>query len=137
MLDRIVPLHKNDMYAVRLLNRVSGPKVLAVADELLEWLEDGNWPVSGRVATALCPHVNELKDKLLVILRSYDGQWKYWCITLLIKHNNAVDHIDEELLAELRRIVAAPTESELREEVPEYAQEALDRWDHAGSPNEK
>jgi hypothetical protein len=125
----LIPINKNDEYTLSLLKQAEGPQILAVAAELLEWLADINWPIAGPLADILCPYVNQLKAQLLPVLKGNDCEWKCWCIKLLIVHNEAIDYIDEELLAELRRLVTVPTPMEQWDELQEEAQQALARWD--------
>lgn len=131
----IVPWHKGDDDAIARLQQASGPQIIAVAGQLVAWLADGNWPIAGPISKVLRPYVNDIKQELLAVLRGREADWKAQCIGVIKRAT--VEKLHEELLAELRLLVANPTTWEREEDVPEEAQEALDRWDHAGTSNEK
>jgi hypothetical protein len=122
--NRIVPIEKDDQLALHNLRTASKEQVLAVADDLLEWLEDGNWPVSLPIGEVLSKHVDDITPNLVRILRSYDSLWKYWCIHFLLMQLD-VAQIPAPVIAELNRIVRQPTASDVNERALEAAAELL------------
>jgi Domain of unknown function (DUF5071) len=122
--NRIVPIEKDDQLALHNLRAASKEQVLAVADDLLEWLEDGNWPVSLPIGKVLSQHVDDITPNLVQILRSYDSLWKYWCIRFLLMQLD-VAQIPVPVIAELNRIVRQPTASDVNEGASEAAAELL------------
>jgi hypothetical protein len=78
-----IPKNKFDIEAAERLKLLEFEAISADIPELLEWLQDMNWPVAHEVAQYLTPHVNEMKDELLSILNSDDGMWKYWIVLLI------------------------------------------------------
>lgn len=124
MQSPLVPTYKDDQEAIERLQAASTAQVLAVADELLEWLQDGNWPVSGHIADVLAPHVDALTHKLVLILQGYDSGWKYVCIHYLLK-NLTRDQIPQLILDELQRITLQPTANDVDEGAAEVAGELL------------
>lgn len=109
------------------LQAASQEQVLTVAQKLLEWLEDGNWPVSYPVGNVLSRYVHQLQDELLPILREHDAIWKMWCIRMLLAEA-PVAQLDHPYVVELERIAAYPTAAEAAEDAAEAAQEALAYW---------
>ena len=80
----IVPKHKDDFTAVERLKSASASSVVAVAKSLLEWIQDGNWPIAKEVAEILSAYTNSIKVELLEILKGRDDIWKYGCISGII-----------------------------------------------------
>ncbi|WP_372490124.1 DUF5071 domain-containing protein [Chitinophaga sedimenti] len=59
-LPRFVPRDKCDDEAGRLLQQASWEEIRPCAAELLEWLQDTNWPIFSDVANKLGEYANEL-----------------------------------------------------------------------------
>jgi hypothetical protein len=126
-MNQLIPIHKDDQKAVKNLQAASPEQVLAVAKELLEWLEDGNWPVSYPVGKVLSQYVNQLQDELLPILRGPDPLWKMWCIRFILEEA-PVAQLDQQYIVELERLATYPTSNEEAEGTAEAAQDALAHW---------
>lgn len=128
-MNQLVPAYKDDQEAIVNLQAASQEQVLAVAKELLEWVEDGNWPVSYPIGKVLSQYVNQLQDELLPILRGSDAIWKMWCIRFILEETQ-VTRLDQQYLLELERIAKYPTSNEEAEGAAEAAQDALASWQH-------
>jgi len=126
-MNHLIPIHKDDQKAIKNLQAASPEQVLAVARELLEWLEDGNWPVSYPVGKVLSQYVNQLQDELLPILRGPDPLWKMWCIRFILEEAH-VAQLDQQYIVELERLATYPTSNEEAEGTAEAAQDALAHW---------
>jgi hypothetical protein len=124
MQSPLVPTSKDDQEAIKRLQAASTAQVLAVADELLEWLQDGNWTVSGPIADVLAMHVDALTHKLVLILQGYDSGWKYVCIHYLLM-NLTKAQIPPLILDELQRLTLQPTENDVAEGAAEIAGQLL------------
>lgn len=124
MQNPLVPTYKDDQDAIERLQAASAAQVLAVADELLEWLQDGNWPVSGPIADVLATHVDALTHKLVLILQGYDSGWKYVCIHYLLM-NLTRAQIPQLILDELQRLTLQPTANDVAEGAAEIAGQLL------------
>lgn len=126
-MNHLIPTSKDDQKAIENLQTASPEQVFVVAKELLEWLEDGNWPVSYPVGKVLSQYVNQLQDELLPILRGPDPLWKMWCIRFILEEAQ-VSQLDKQYLVELERIAKYPTPNEEAEGTAEAAQDALAYW---------
>lgn len=126
-MNHLVPTSKDDQKAIENLQTASPEQVLVVAKELLEWLEDGNWPVSYPVGKVLSQYVNQLQDELLPILRGPDPLLKMWCIRFILEEAQ-VPQLDQQYLVELEHIAKYPTSNEEAEGTAEAAQDALAYW---------
>jgi hypothetical protein len=127
MMNHLVPTSKDDQKAIENLQIASPEQVLVVAKELLEWLEDGNWPVSYPIGRVLSQYVNQLQSELLPILRGPDPLWKMWCIRFILEEAHG-SQLDQQYIVELKRIANYPTLSEQAEGTAEAAQDALAYW---------
>jgi Domain of unknown function (DUF5071) len=120
----LVPAHKHDLERAQAAVAAGYPAVASVLDDLLTWIQDINWPVA-RVLVPLLAGVGlPLAPYVQRILSSGDHVWKYNVIKFIIAESKV---LRQEFDAELRRLVASPTEIERKEELPEVARDALRR----------
>lgn len=119
----LIPADKGDVETARLLFSYSYEDVQSIIPELLEWIQDMNWPVARPVADYLESISAHITTEILEILRGNDDIWKYWCIHVFGLWTEK--EIAPELLVEIKRIVENPTETEIEEEVAEVGKEVL------------
>lgn len=119
----LIPADKGDVETARLLFSYSYEDVQSIIPELLEWIQDMNWPVARPVADYLESILAHITTEILEILRGNDDIWKYWCIHVFGLWTEK--EIAPELLVEIKRIVENPTETEIEEEVAEVGKEVL------------
>jgi hypothetical protein len=120
----IVPAHKQDFQACELLAVAADDQVVPRIRELLEWIQDMNWPVAGRVVQRLTTVGAPLTEPVEHILVGSDDIWKYWVINSLLP---GVDpNVVESLRPHLQRIVSSPTANETAEDVVEGAARLLE-----------
>jgi len=120
-----IPWDKHDTQAVEAVIRAGYPAVAPVLPELVEWLQDANWPVAhplapflASIGIALLPHVE-------AVLRGDDLIWTYWLLTLVVVESEALAHA---LAPMLTRLASAPTAGEREEELDQAAQAIIDRY---------
>ena len=70
-----IPTHKDDFYAVSLLEEASWEEIQPHVKAILEWLQDMNWPIAHRVAKVLYPHVNRFQEELVDIFLETINMW--------------------------------------------------------------
>jgi len=116
----LIPKDKGDVETALKLTGHSYSELKPIIPELLQWLQDMNWPVSRPVAEYLETITEEISDEILKILRGDDGVWKYWIIIVFgcITQN-------PEVLKEIQRIANNPTNDDKDCEVDEIATECL------------
>jgi hypothetical protein len=121
----LIPQHKSDIERARLAVATGYPTVAPILPELLEWLQDCNWPVSHILApflvsigTPLIPHIQHILD-------TDDEIWKYWMISAIMRDSFELALAFRD---ELERLAFSPTEREAREELDEVAQEVLEKY---------
>jgi hypothetical protein len=120
----IIPAHKDDQDAISELAKAEEAQIMLAADELLGWMQDGNWPVSLPIGELLAPHVDKLAPKIVRILQGNDSAWKYCCVRFLLV-GLKLSQIPTSILAELRRIALHPTPSDRAEEAAAAVAELL------------
>ena len=91
----LVPKDKHDISNIDKLYSLSDEEMKPIVYDLLEWIQDYNWPV----AQELIPLLKEREDIIFPymsdILRGDDFMWKYWIMDLIIpgfsfEHKNAL-----------------------------------------------
>lgn len=117
----LVPKDKHDISNINKLYNLSDEEMKLIVYDLLEWIQDYNWPV----AQELIPLLKEREDIIFPymsdILRGDDFMWKYWIMDLIIpgfsfEHKNALK--DDILL-----LINDPDIDEDTESIREIAEE--------------
>ena len=111
-IQELIPKHKDDQEVIEALKKLSFEEIKPIIPELLEWLQDINWPIARPVAEVLKPFSDKLVPDILNILKTNDGIWKLWILTTLAKTTK-----DQTLLKEIERIANYPTRDEIEDEV--------------------
>jgi hypothetical protein len=121
--------NKSDIEHAEALVNLGYPVVEPVLPHLLEWVQDGNWPVAHVVAPFLAKIGLPVVPAVREVLGSGDEVWKYFCIMLVVGH--MTPEVSATLRPELERIALSPTSSEQHEEVQLVAQDVLVTIGHA------
>jgi hypothetical protein len=123
--QRLIPRDKFDLITARAAAAAGYPTVAPILPELLEWLQDCNWPVSGVLAPFLASIGEPLVPHVRRVLESGDEVWKYWMICAIMKQSPI---IAAEFRDTLERLAYAPTEREVTEELNEVARDVLEQY---------
>jgi hypothetical protein len=123
----LLPRHKSDCEHAHAIIALGYPAVAPVLRELLEWLQDGNWPVSHSVGPFLASIGEPVIPLIREVFRGNDNQWKYWCIDRVVM--GFPPELAEQLRQELQRIAFHPSREEKSDEVDERASVALEWLD--------
>jgi hypothetical protein len=113
----LIPKNKGDLSTAEILTNYSYEELKEIIPNLLEWLQDMNWPVAKPVSEYLESINDKITTELLSILKSNDDEvWKYWIITIFgpITQSPIIKN-------EIIRIATSPTENEIIEEVHQVA----------------
>ena len=114
-LSDCIPKHNSDTAAVERAAALGYPTIIPILPDLLEWLQDANWPVARTVAPLLAKAGPEIAPHLRAILNSDDDVWKYWVVTILGPHLSG--DAWREVKPEITRLSQAPTAAEKAEEI--------------------
>lgn len=124
-IEAVVPQHKSDVERARATVTIGYPAVAPVLPQLMEWLQDGNWPVSHVLAPFLASIGNPLIPHVRYVLETDDDIWKYWIVTRILGQSQELAFA---FRADLERLAWTPTQSEAEQEVNEVAQEVLQHY---------
>jgi len=116
----LIPKDKGDTETAEKLKKFSYSEIKPIIPDLLEWIQDMNWPVARPVAEYLQALTNEISPEILKILQGDDIMWKYWVIDVFggLTQN-------AEVINEIKRIATKPTEVEIEHEIDEQARHFL------------
>ena len=118
-----IPKDKHDLQALERAKELGFPSLNEVLPELLEWLQDGNWPVAQPTAALLSNAGHEIIPHIKDILAGEDGSWKYFLLDLLIR--NLSPDLLSELQSDLVRLANQPTHGDKYDEVDIQAREVI------------
>src|SRR4029079_13280270 len=105
-----LPTTKSDTELAEQLSTVPVEELSQHIPELLEWLQDWNWPVSRPIAAALSRCGAELVEPVRTVLQSNDDIWKLWVLSGSLPNVNVV--VRDALREEILRIARRPTAGE-------------------------
>ena len=122
----MLPKDKFDSEAVKRLSGLDDEQIEPIVPQLLEWIQDMNWPVAQLVCELLNEHYSVVEPQLYELLKpgQTDDIWKYNIIKYLIGGRCGRPN-DERLMTEIMRIAQHPTDSEKAELVDQAAKEFL------------
>lgn len=113
---QLIPKHKDDQKVIEQLKKLSFDEIRPIVPDLLEWLQDINWPIASPIAEVLRPFIDKIASDIINILKTNDGIWKLWTLTTLLRATK-----NPILLKEVDRIAKFPTRDEIEEEVNKEA----------------
>lgn len=126
-LDRdLVPTSKHDLARAQAAVEAGYPAVAPILDELIEWLQDHNWPVARVLAPFLASIGEPLVPHIWRVLGTDDDVWKYWVIGILIRA--LPEDAAGEFRSELNRLCYHPQPHERREELDAQARLVLEHF---------
>lgn len=117
-----LPRDKHDTRSARALIALSREQIHPAMPQILEWVQDVNWPVAAVLLPYLAGIGPRLAPYVKTVLASDDDQWKYSVLHGIVRHSRELAF---ELDGELQRFSHAPTRGELEEGVAEVAREIL------------
>lgn len=106
----LIPEHKDDQEVIERLKKLSFEEIKPIIPDLLEWLQDMNWPIAGPVAEILKPFSDNIVPEIIKILKTTDGFWKWGTLTTLARTTT-----NQMLLTEIERMAKFPTRDEIEE----------------------
>jgi len=120
---KLLPRTKHEVDRARAVTALGYPAVAPVLRDLLQWLQDCNWPVSRPIEEFLVTIPEPVAPLIWEVLRGDDLIWKYWCIHRLV--SRMPPPIATQFRDELTRLATQPTPKERGEELNDVAQAAL------------
>ncbi len=123
--SELIPRTKFDYERIDLLRQAESESIIPVLPQLLEWLQDMNWPIAQDIEDILVGYGSHLIPYLRDVLNSNDGCWKFSLIYGLINRLSQ-EHLSE-LKPDLERMRNRPSKDEIVEEFSEQIDELLVR----------
>lgn len=123
-LRELLPKDKFDLERANALVSIGYPTVAPLLSELLEWLQDGNWPVSKIFSPFLASVGTPLAEEIRKILRTEDHLWKYWVLLRVVAYSS---ELATALYPELVKIAESDPLDTDEKEVKSIARELLMR----------
>lgn len=117
---------KDDNEGLERLKKMSKSEILMNKKELLEWLQDMNWPVAKGMAEILSNYTNDLDIDIQKIILGKDLDWKYWVTIRLLYYSKV--RPSNFLLGLLQNKIENPTQIEIEYEFIQECQDVLDKW---------
>ena len=121
-IQNLLPKDKFDIETVENLKNFSFEEIQPIVPELLEWLQDCNWPISKPILNILLPFTDKISFNILEILKGSDEVWKYW---ILMGFGNSI--ANNLIIEEIKRIAFKPSENEINEGNAEIALELVQK----------
>jgi uncharacterized protein DUF5071 len=123
--------HKSDWVTAKAIVALGWPTVQPLIPHLLEWTQDGNWPV----AHVLSPFLASIGKYILPEIRAVlnqtdDAEWKWFCIWDIIRLMDRATAM--ELRPELERLAYRPSTRDKGGEVDQITREVLCAFDQQG-----
>lgn len=124
-----IPTTKHDLDACSILLNSSDEEINLHLTELLEWLQDSNWPVARHVSERLEKIGVQLAPVIIEVLKGEDHTWKYYILSGLLL--NCRPEVRELCMEEVVRIINTPSPDEKKEEVDLVAKDVMVLYGHS------
>ncbi len=122
-LAALIPVTKFETEKALALVQLGFPAVEPVMPQILEWLQDLNWPV-GHVFQPFLVGIGEpLAPYVRTVLAGEDDGWKYSLLRVIVDQS---PELARKLRSELERVAKTPSAGESKEEVDLVAIEILE-----------
>ena|SRR5450830_1101602 len=118
----LLPCDKHDTETAAALGGLGWAQVEPIKPKILEWIQDGNWPVAAVLNPILASWGARLAPFLKPIFEPDDDIWKYFILLNIVRSS---PELATAMHFELERIARYPTDNEQLEGVTEQAQKIL------------
>lgn len=118
--ESLLPRHKSDNDRVEMIKKMDRDKILPLLPNLLEWIQDMNWPVASSVLELLLTFPEEIVPYVQDVLTSSDDDnWKWFILHYLVIELPKESRV--QFREYLTRVSETPKRNELAEELDEIA----------------
>ena len=126
----LIPTGKFDVARASAAVDAGYPTVEPILGELLEWLQDCNWPVAGVLLPLLQSVGAPMVPHIWRVLESDDDIWKYWVIGQLLP--SLPEGAAAQFRPVLTRLNRHPQAHERAEQLDEIASDVLKHFGWVG-----
>ena len=122
----LVPKNKFDNSNIETIRGLSDEELSVIIPDLLEWLEDYNWPVAQELEPILIERQNLVLPYISDILRGDNYTWRYQIINLLLPGFT----VENRLLfkEDLEYLVSRRTNDSYEITISDEAKECLEKY---------
>lgn len=117
-----LPRDKFDTASAEQLVALGFPAVEPVLPQLIEWMQDFNWPVAQVLQPLLASIGVPLAPYVRKVLSEEDEVWKFWVLHCIVRESK---ELGKALRTELQYIVLNPTPGAKQEGAASVASEIL------------
>lgn len=121
----LIPRGKHDYERADAAIEAGYPAVEPILPELLEWVQDMNWPIAKKLAPFLPSIGAPLAPYIREIFKTDDETWKNWIMSEILEESPGLAGMFRD---ELQRIAYSPNESEAEYGLDEDAQYTLRKY---------
>ena len=123
----LIPKNKQDYTTVELLKSKDLATIESLADDLLFWIQDINWPIAEDLIEMLIPLDDKLVPNIKKVIDSEDYEWIYNCLYFLISRlsNEPIQKLEKDL----NRLKENKSKAFIEYEIPSLVDELLERLD--------
>ncbi|WP_175460834.1 DUF5071 domain-containing protein [Paenibacillus sp. cl6col] len=118
-----LPTDKCDYDSIDRLKSLKPEELQRIIPELLEWIQDINWPVAPKIIEILIPLDKLLLPQLRVILRCNEYDWIENCLWYLVRRLNSDTLL--ELRNELVMLSKSTNPNFIEYEIPQICKEIM------------
>jgi hypothetical protein len=118
----LLPTTKHETDKASALVQLGWPAVAPVVPQILEWLQDSNWPVSQVFQPFLVSIGPSIARQVSAVLSRQDGNWKYNLLSTVVSQSPG---LARALRPQLERLAEHPSADEVAEQVDVAAKEIL------------
>ncbi|MEK3917236.1 DUF5071 domain-containing protein [Paenibacillus sp. FSL H7-0331] len=111
----LIPRNKFDFERVYELKKLDVKVLKPILPYLFEWIQDINWPIATEIAQILVECKEEGLPNIRLILKGDDYDWKYFCLTAVVK--DLPKEIKKELTRDLERLTFNPSKDDVLFEI--------------------
>jgi len=116
----LIPKEKDDIITAEKLKNFSYEELKPIIPELLEWLQDCNWPVAKPVSLYLESICDKISYEIIEVFKTNDLEWQYYMILIFGPITQ-----DKSIATEIIRIANYPTVKEIEAELNQVAKDIV------------
>ena len=116
----LIPKEKDDIKTAEKLKNFSYEELKPIIPELLEWLQDCNWPGAKPVSLYLESICDKISYEIIEVFKTNDLEWQYYMILIFGPITQ-----DKSIATEIIRIANYPTVKEIEAELNQVAKDIV------------
>ncbi len=124
----LLPKDKSDLDFITNLKVKSIYEIRDIVPQLLDWMADLNWQITGLLFDYFGPFINDIDNEIVEILRGNDVCHKYSILIGLILHPRIKIVPNKKILLAVHNLLDNPSKMDIDEGNIEIAAEILEKY---------